>query len=203
MIVKSNSALLIVDVQIDFCPGGAVPVAEGDTIIPKLNTYIKLFTRHHLPVFASRDWHVKTTTHFKQFGGEWPEHCVQNTPGARFHPALRLPEDAIIISKGIHPDEDSYSAFQAVDTQGNDFKALLKKCGVASLFVGGLATDYCVKWSVVDALKYGYRVTLLIDALRGVNRNPQDAERALAEMVALGASKTTFEKLYKKISESD
>jgi nicotinamidase/pyrazinamidase len=198
--MKSKNALLIVDVQLDFCPGGALPIPEGDKLIPILNKYIKFFSRQKLPIFASRDWHSKHTKHFKQFGGNWPEHCVQNTQGAQFHPVLRLPKDTIILSKGMDPDEDSYSAFQAVDSQRNEFSTLLQKLGVTSLFIGGLATDYCVKWSVLDALKFGYKVTILRDAVKGVNIKPNDSEVSIEEMLNLGAQKTTFEKLYKTMS---
>ena len=201
--MKRKSALLIVDVQLDFFPGGALPVPGSDKIISILNKYVKLFSRQKLPIFASRDWHSKQTKHFKQFGGTWPEHCVQNTQGAQFHPVLKLPEETIILSKGMAPDEDNYSAFQSFDSQHTEFNRLLKKFGTTSLFVGGLATDYCVKWTVADALKFGYKVTLLLDAIKGVNINPKDSEVALYEMINLGAQKITFEKLYKKMVEDE
>lgn len=193
--MKKNSALLIVDVQNDFCPDGALAVPEGDSIIPALNTYIKLFSSGKLPVFASRDWHPKKTCHFKECGGPWPAHCVQDSHGARFHPVLRLPEGAIILSKGMDPEADNYSAFQAVDAKGNAFAGLLKKFSIKELFVGGLATDYCVRWTVLDALKFGLRVTLLMDAIKGVNVREKDSEAAVEEMVSLGAKKITIEKL--------
>ncbi len=196
-----KSALLIVDVQIDFCPGGALAVPEGDRIIAILNKYIKVFSEKKLPIFASRDWHPPETTHFKKFGGQWPQHCIQDTPGAAFHPVLRLPEDAIILSKGVEPDKDGYSAFQAIDNKGEEFAGLLKKNSVKELFIGGLATDYCVRWTVVDALKYGLRITVLEDAIKGVNLKPHDSEDALKEMFAMGAGKITFEKLLRMLSE--
>jgi len=191
--MKLKKALLIVDVQNDFCPGGALAVRKGDRIVPVLNKYIKVFSREKLPIFASRDWHPKETKHFKQFGGLWPKHCIQNTKGARFHPELKLPEETIILSKGMDPDKDSYSAFQAIDSNGTDFLQLLKALGINELFVGGLATDYCVKSSVLDALKSGLKVNLLIDAIEGVNIRPKDSEDAIEEMVIRGAKKTTFE----------
>ena len=197
-----KSALLIVDVQLDFCPGGALPVFEGDTIIPVLNNYINLFSGHNLPVFASRDWHARQTTHFKEFGGTWPQHCVRDTKGAQFHPVLILPKGSIILSKGMSFDGDGYSAFQAVDDQETEFDALLRKQGITSLFIGGLATDYCVKWTVLDALQFGYKATLLVDAIKGVNIKPSDSDVALDEMIRLGARKTTFEKLYKAMAEA-
>ena len=193
--MKKKSTLLIVDVQNDFCPNGSLAVPEGDSIIPVLNKYIKIFSAGKLPIFASRDWHPKKTSHFKDFGGPWPEHCVQDSHGARFHPMLRLPENAIILSKGMDPETDCYSAFQAVDTKGNDFAQLLKTFSIKELFVGGLATDYCVRWTVLDALKFGLRVFLLMDAIKGVNLREKDSESAVEEMVSLGAKKITIEKL--------
>jgi len=193
--MKQEKALLIVDVQNDFCPGGALAVREGDRIISVLNKYIKIFLRKKLPIFVSRDWHPKESKHFKQFGGPWPKHCIQNTRGARFHPDLELPKGIIILSKGMDPDKDSYSAFQAVDSNGTEFFKLLKTLGVNELFVGGLATDYCVKSSVLDALKFGLKVKLLTDAMKGVNIKPKDSENAIIEMASRGAEKTTLEKL--------
>lgn len=202
MIMHCKSALLAVDVQLDFCPGGALPVPDGDSIIPVLNEYIKLFSRHRLPVFASRDWHERQTRHFKAFGGTWPEHCVQGRKGAQFHPVLKLPAGSIILSKGMISDEHSYSAFQAVDDHKTGFNDLLRQLGVTSIFVGGLATDYCVKWTVLDALKFGYKATLLVDAIKGVNIKPGDSEGAIKEMVRQGARKTTLEKLYRAMADS-
>ncbi len=193
--MEYKRALLIVDVQNDFCPGGALAVPEGDKIIPILNKYIETFLKNKLPIFASRDWHPRQTKHFKQFGGLWPEHCVQNTRGAEFHPELKLTKEAIILSKGMDPREDSYSAFQATDSNGIDFLNLLRSLGIKELFVGGLATDFCVKWTVLDALKSGLEVKLLTDVIRGVNLKPKDSEVAIAEMVSHGARKINFEEL--------
>ena len=193
--MEEKKALLIVDVQNDFCPGGALAVPEGDKIVPILNKYMMIFSRKKWSIFASRDWHPRKSKHFKKFGGPWPEHCIQNTRGARLHPDLRLPKETIVLSKGMDPDKDSYSAFQAVDVKGTEFFELLKSSGINELFVGGLATDYCVKSSVLDALKYGFKVKLLIDAIRGVNIKPEDSEQAIEKMVRGGAEKMTFEEL--------
>ena len=193
--MESKKALLIVDVQNDFCPGGALAVPEGDKIVPILNRYMMIFSRKKWPIFASRDWHPRESKHFKQFGGPWPEHCIQNTRGARLHPGLRLPEETIVISKGMDPDKDSYSAFQAVDSKGTEFLELLKMSGIKELYVGGLATDYCVKSSVLDALKFGFKVKLLIDAIKGVNIKPEDSEEAIQEMIRGGAEKMTLKEL--------
>ncbi|MFB0527765.1 MAG: bifunctional nicotinamidase/pyrazinamidase [bacterium] len=195
--MESRKALLIVDVQNDFCPGGALAVPEGDKIVPSLNKYMMIFSRKKWPIFASRDWHPKETKHFKKFGGPWPGHCIQNTRGARLHPNLRLPKETIILSKGMDPDKDSYSAFQAVDSKRTEFFELLKMSGIKELYVGGLATDYCVKSSALDALKSGFKVKLLMDAIRGVNMKPKDSEEAIEEMVSRGAEKMTLEMLSK------
>ncbi|MDH5174327.1 MAG: bifunctional nicotinamidase/pyrazinamidase [Elusimicrobiota bacterium] len=194
--MEEKKALLIVDVQNDFCPGGALAVSQGDKIVPILNKYMMIFSRKKWPIFASRDWHPRKSKHFKKFGGPWPEHCIQNTRGARLHPGLRLPEETIVISKGMDPDKDSYSAFQAVDSKGTEFLELLKMSGIKELYVGGLATDYCVKSSVLDALKFGFKVKLLIDAIKGVNIKPEDSEEAIQEMIRGGAEKMTLKELW-------
>lgn len=191
--MKLKKALLIVDVQRDFCPGGALAVPQGNKIIPCLNKYIKIFSKNKLPVFASRDWHPKKTRHFKKFGGLWPVHCVQNTKGAKFQPKLKLPKEAITISKGMDSEKDSYSAFQAQDSNGTGFLTLLKYLGVQELYIGGLATDYCVRASCIDALNNGFKVGLLVDAIKGVNLKPRDSEEAIMEIVRQGAKKVTLE----------
>lgn len=184
--MKPGQALLIVDVQNDFCPGGALAVDGGDQIVPILNTYIETFSKRKLLVVASRDWHPRKTTHFKEFGGPWPAHCVQNTSGASFHPGLKLPPQVLVVSKGMDPAKDSYSAFQASDAQGKGLLDILREKNVEELFVGGLATDYCVKASVLDALKH-FKVNLLMDAVKGVDVHPGDSEKAFEEMTAKGA----------------
>ncbi len=195
-----KKALLIVDVQNDFCPGGTLAVPEGDKIVPILNKYIKIFSKNKLPIFSSRDWHPKETKHFKDFGGLWPEHCIQNSKGASFHHDLKLPKETVILSKGMDPEEDSYSAFQAVDNHGTKFLNLLKILGITELFIGGLATDYCVKYSVLDALKLGFKVQLLMDAIQGVNIKPTDSRYAIEEMLIRKAKKITFAQLSKLLS---
>ncbi len=192
--MKLKEALLIVDVQNDFCPGGALAVPEGDKVASILNKYIRIFAKKNLPIIASRDWHPSKTKHFKPFGGLWPKHCRQRTSGAQFHPKLKLPKDTTIISKGMDPEEDSYSAFQAVDAAGRELFTLLKKLSVKKIFIGGLATDYCVKFSVLDALKKGFKVYILTDAMKGVNLKPNDAAEAIGEMISRGAKGVTFEK---------
>ncbi|MBI5023472.1 MAG: bifunctional nicotinamidase/pyrazinamidase [Candidatus Omnitrophica bacterium] len=193
-------ALLVVDVQNDFCPGGALAVMQGDRVVPVLNRYIEIFSKDKNPVIASRDWHPARTKHFKDFGGPWPVHCAQNTPGAAFHPALKLPPRTIIVSKGMDPEKDSYSAFQAIDERGRPLLGILKDLDVKELWIGGLATDYCVKASVLDALK-NFKVRLLMDAIKGVNIHPDDAKTAVEEMLKAGARKMTLEQRFKDKQE--
>jgi nicotinamidase/pyrazinamidase len=190
--MKSKKALLIVDVQNDFCPGGALGVPEGDKIVPAINKYAKIFAKKKLLVFATRDWHPIKTKHFRDFGGVWPVHCVQNTKGAAFHPKLKLPKDVILLYKGIDPQKDGYSAFEAEDTSGMNFSKLLKLLGVKELYIAGLATDYCVKFTAREALKEGFKVKILLDAIKGVNLKPGDSREAIKEMVKQGAKKVTL-----------
>ncbi|MCP4716361.1 MAG: isochorismatase family protein [Deltaproteobacteria bacterium] len=192
-------ALLIIDLQVDFCPGGSLAVTDGDLIVPVINNYIELFRHKALPVLVTRDWHPENSMHFQQHGGQWPRHCRQNTPGAEFHPALRLPEAAFVFSKGLKENEEGYSAFDAVDDRGNAFQSVLKSSHIKTLFIGGLATDYCVKVSALDALKYGYHVVLLADAVKGVNVRRGDAEKALSAIIAGGAETAGTEKLVRML----
>jgi nicotinamidase/pyrazinamidase len=191
----SRAALLVVDVQRDFCPGGALAVPNGNLVVPVLNRYLQLFARRGCPIFASRDWHPRDSTHFREFGGGWPAHCVQESEGAKFHPELLLPEETIVVSKGITRWDQGYSALQGLTTDGTTCCELLRQQEVKRLFVGGLATDYCVKASVLDALKKGFRATILSDAIHGVDLKLGDAERAIAEMVEAGAELATLESI--------
>jgi len=185
------AALLIVDVQRDFCPGGALAVPHGDTVVPVLNRCIAAAVRERMPVYASRDWHPSMSRHFKAHGGAWPPHCVQETEGARFHPALQLPADAIVITKGDTIDAEGYSALEGRTPEGRLFADDLRARGIAHLYVGGLATDYCVRASVVAARDAGFEVSVLTDAVAAIDLKPGDADRALAEMHDAGATVTT------------
>ena len=187
-----DSALLIVDVQNDFCLGGSLEVPDGDAVVPVLNRYIELFRAENRPVLASRDWHPAQTRHFKAFGGIWPPHCVQGTAGADFHPDLHLPPDTVILSKGMDPESDAYSAFQAATPNGALLADFLGAADIAHLYVGGLATDYCVKASVLEAIRCGFAVCLLTDAVRGVELAAGDSARAMEEMLAAGATPATL-----------
>ncbi|HET8610076.1 MAG TPA: isochorismatase family protein [Burkholderiales bacterium] len=175
-----GDALLLVDVQNDFLPGGALGVPDGDAVIAPLNGYLQAAARRQLLIFASRDWHPRNHCSFKPQGGPWPEHCVAETPGAQFSPALALPGNAITISKATRPERDAYSAFD-----GTWLQALLTQSNVDRVLIGGLATDYCVLNSVRDALAAGFRVVLLTDAIRAIDT--ADGARAEAQMIRLGA----------------
>jgi nicotinamidase/pyrazinamidase len=177
-----SSALLIVDVQNDFCSGGALAVPGSEGVVAALNRYIADAIGRGIPVYASRDWHLPDTSHFQPFGGVWPVHCVQNSPGARFHPDLRLPGGAIVISKGDDPAQHGYSALEGRTADGVPLLDDLRRRGITHLYVGGLATDYCVKHSAIDAAAAGLRVTVLEDAIAGVDVQPGDSARAIAAM---------------------
>ena len=185
--MQATDALIIVDVQNDFCPGGSLPVENGDAVVPVLNRYIEQFKAAGLPIIATRDWHPPKTTHFSTYGGPWPPHCIQGTAGACFHAELALPANVTIISKGAAAEADDYSGFQAVSSEGVRLADLLRGLGVERLFVGGLATDYCVKHTVLDGLSEGFKVILLEDAIRGVNLKPDDSQQAVEAMVRAGA----------------
>jgi nicotinamidase/pyrazinamidase len=190
-VVSKGAALLLVDVQNDFCPGGALAVPEGDRVIPVLNRAIEQFAAGGHPVYASRDWHPADTNHFREFGGPWPPHCVAASPGARFHPQLRLPADVIVISKGQDRNDDGYSAFEGTTDRGRSLVEDLQARGISDLYVGGLATDYCVRATVLDARKAGFPVTVLTDGIAGIAR--ENTARALDEMRAAGASLASSE----------
>ncbi len=178
--LRKGDCLIIVDMQNDFMPWGSLPVPDADKIIPVLNSYIELFHKKGLPIFASRDWHPPNHCSFKENGGSWPSHCVQNTKGAEFADGLLLPEDTIIISKATDPKKEAYSALQ--DTE---LAELLKQNRIERCFVGGVATEYCVLSTVLDLLSLGYKTYVLRDAIKAVN--PADEEKALEEMKRKGA----------------
>ncbi len=188
-------ALIVVDVQNDFCPGGALAVKDGDKIIPALNTLVDAFTASNLPVCFTRDWHPPDHCSFREKGGPWPSHCVRNSTGAEFHPDLRVPKNALVVSKATERAKEAYSGFQ-----GTDLSSTLKKMGVTELFVGGLATDYCVKNTVGDALREGFLANVLTDCVRGVNLKRTDSTNALKWMKARGAKERVSESVLKLIN---
>jgi nicotinamidase/pyrazinamidase len=193
--MEKTAALLIVDVQNDFCPGGALQITDGDQVVEPINRAAQLFAAAGLPVLASRDWHPPDTRHFREFGGVWPVHCVQGTPGAAFHPDLRLPEGTIVLSKGINPELDGYSAFEGITADGRMLADLLRELQVRKLYISGLATDYCVLCTAREALRSGLEVTVLTDAVAGVDIIPGASADAIEEMEKAGAQLATVEGL--------
>lgn len=187
---QAGDALLIVDVQNDFLPGGGLAVPRGDEVVAVLNRYLRAFQKQGLPVYATRDWHPERHCSFSAQGGPWPPHCVADTAGAGFAAALQLPLSAVVISKASTIETDAYSGFQ-----GTDLDSRLRAAGISRLFIGGLATDYCVLNTVRDALRLGYQVFLLADAIRAVEVQPGDGLRAEEEMTGLGAHKISAESI--------
>jgi nicotinamidase/pyrazinamidase len=169
--------LLIVDVQNDFCPGGALATADGDKVVPVINRIANKFGL----VVASKDWHPQKSVHFKK----WPLHCIQDTPGAEFHPGLKRDQIAQVFLKGTKDKDDGYSAFEATNLALDTY---LKSKGVTDLFLAGLATDYCVKASALDAAKLGFKTFVVTDAIAAVNVKPGDGEEALRIMAAGGVT---------------
>jgi len=179
---EKKRALIVVDVQNDFCPGGSLAVSHGEEVIPPLNKLIREFLDRGEPVYKTRDWHPPQTNHFAAYGGVWPFHCVQNTSGAEFHRDLFDDPRITVISKGIDDTADGYSGFD-----GTNLGALLRAEGVAEIWVGGLATDYCVMQTVVDGVRQGFKVKALADAMRAVNVHPDDGVKAVQAMRDVGA----------------
>ena len=204
--MKKNRALIVIDVQNDFLPGGALPVPKGDEVIPVINRLLKLPFEH---VIATRDFHPQNHASFAStwgkkagerilIGGEeqilWPDHCVQGTKGAEFPLELdRTRFEKVVYNKGTNKDVDSYSAF-AKDTGLANF---LRKEGASELYFVGLATDYCVLYSILDALKEGFTCFIVLDGCRGVDLISHDVDRALEQMQAKGAKLVTEEEVTK------
>ncbi len=180
--IGKHDALIVVDVQNDFLPGGALAVNEGDAVVPIINECIRHFTAKELPIFATGDWHPADHCSFVENGGQWPKHCVADSPGAQFAENLELPDDVSIVHKGSDSDKEAYSGFQ-----GTDLAKQLHAHGVKRVFVGGLATDYCVLNTVIDALAKGFNVVLLTHAIRAVDLSSGDGDRAIESMRERGA----------------
>lgn len=185
--LQPGDGLLVTDIQNDFLPGGSLAVAGGDEVVPVLNRYIDAFVAHGLPVYATRDWHPPQHCSFHTQGGPWPVHCVAGTHGAAFATALALPPDTPVISKATSQEQEAYSSFQ-----GTDLDSRLRDANVHRLFIGGLATDYCVLNTVRDARRLGYEVFVMTDAIRAVEVQPGDGQRAVEEMRDLGAGCLTL-----------
>jgi nicotinamidase/pyrazinamidase len=186
--LKPGDALVAVDVQNDFFSGGSLTVPNAEEILPVMNRYIEIFQSKGLSVYATRDWHPEGHCSFTALGGPWPVHCVAGSKGAQFHPNLHFPDSTVVISTATEPDKEAYSGFE-----GTDMNERLKAEGIRRLLIGGLATDYCVFNTVKDALKYGYEVFLLTDAIRAVNVSPEDGQNAIDEMTRMGAVPIVFD----------
>jgi nicotinamidase/pyrazinamidase len=171
-LLASGDALIVVDVQNDFCPGGALPIEDGDKVVPVLNRWIAAAVARQVPVYASRDWHPVGHMSFKERGGPWPPHCIQDSDGARLRADLELPASAVMVTKGVRFDHDQNSAF---DQTG--LAAQLRADGVKRLWVGGLAEDVCVLATVLDGRKEGFEVALIADGTRPVTADGGDKAR--------------------------
>lgn len=182
IVLGQGDALLIVDLQVDFLPGGSLGVPHGDAVIAPINRLIALYRERGLPIYASRDWHPSSHCSFAAQGGPWPPHCVAGTDGADFSPALQLPGDAIIISKADSAEVDAYSAFN-----GTGLAPALRARGIRRLAVCGLATDYCVLNTVLDGLKEEIEMLIVAEAARAVDVAPGDGDRAMTRMLVAGA----------------
>lgn len=178
-----DSALIIVDLQNDFCPRGALAVSEGDQVVDVVNRLMPLFSL----VVATQDWHPRNHCSFEEQGGLWPAHCVQGARGAELHPSLDLKGIHINILKAADPGKDAYSGFEGKDESGRSLDEILKRRGVRRVYIVGLATDYCVRATALDALENGYEVSAVTDAMRAVDVHPGDGDGALREMAARGA----------------
>jgi nicotinamidase/pyrazinamidase len=195
-VIEIGDILLITDVQKDFLPGGALPVDDSSEIIPVLNEYIRNFYAAKAHVLALRDWHPTDHVSFNTQGGPWPPHCIKETNGAKFSSDLKLPEHTLIISKATEPTHESYSAFDSTILANE-----LKRLGVKRLFIGGLATDYCVVNTVLDARKLGIETVVLMDATLGINVNPGDVDSAIETMVTNGALQATVDDFLEAVDE--
>ncbi len=180
--LQHDDALLIIDLQNDFLSGGALAVPRGDEVIPVLNQYIRLFQKLRLPIFMTRDWHPPDHQSFKPQGGPWPRHCIADSTGAAFSESLLYPAETQVFSTGTEFDSPGYSGFENAD-----FKNRLVEMRIRRLFIGGLATDYCVLSTVLDALKFNYSAFLLLDAVRAVNVRPDDGIKSEQKMISRGA----------------
>jgi nicotinamidase/pyrazinamidase len=178
--LKEGDGLLVIDVQNDFCPGGALPVEEGDEVVDVINPWIAAAREKGIPVYLSRDWHPVGHPSFQKSDGPWPGHCIQDSSGAEFHPSLLIPEKAVVVTKGVRFDQDQLSAF---DQTGLATK--LRADGVKRLWVAGLALDVCVLETVLDARREGFDVYVLLQGCRPVSS--EGGAEARAKMCQSGA----------------
>lgn len=190
MDIAHSDALIVVDVQNDFLPGGALPVAQGDNIFEPINRIMPRFRY----VVATRDWHPIEHPHFRPHGGVWPYHCIKETPGAQFSPKLQIEHVDDVVSKGVEPTSDGYSGFDSTD-----LRERLRARGIGRVFVCGLATDYCVKATALEAVARGFDTVVLTDAIAAVNVRPADEDDALREMSSHGIHFATTEQLFSPV----
>ena len=188
-----RKALVVVDVQNDFCERGALMVPGADAVLPAVNEYIRYFVARDLAVILSRDWHPADSRHFQEFGGKWPVHCVRGSWGAEFHPRLLIPASAVVVSKGMRRTSHGYSVFDGFDSTGHSFAEIIEEYRVNELWLAGLATDYCIRSSALDARERGLRVRLLLDAMRGVSS--RSTACAIEQMRAAGIELQAIEQL--------
>jgi len=180
-----GDAFLAVDLQYDFFPGGSLGVPEGDQIIPVINQYIADAKKANVPIFASRDWHPKNHISFKEQGGPWPPHCVQNTQGAKFHHDIQLPDDIIVVNKAFDEKAEAYSALEGkTDKDNRPLADVLRENNIKRIWIGGLALDYCVFASAMDAVKAGFDVHVLLPGTRAIDTQHQD--EVLEELTEAG-----------------
>lgn len=188
--IHKDDALLVADIQNDFLPGGALGVPGGDKVLPAIHRYLETFQAKGNLIVLTKDWHPAKHCSFTAQGGIWPDHCVAGTKGADHPPGFDPPKSAVTVHKATEVDKEAYSAFQ-----GTSLDERLKQAGIRRLFVGGLATDYCVLNTVRDALSHGYRVCLLLDGICAVNLQPEDGPRAVEEMIEKGAVPVTLDEV--------
>lgn len=185
--VASGDVLIITDMQNCFLPGGSLPVTQGDSIIGPLNNVIDVFARAGLPAVFTRDWHPPEHCSFKVRGGPWPTHCVQGTDDAVFSPRLQMPPRPLVISKAVERDKEQYSAYYGRDEAGTTMADILRAMKPNRIFIGGVATEYCVFNTVLDMLKDGYDVYVFVDGVKPVEVKPDDGQAALETMEKRGA----------------
>lgn len=191
--MDKNTAILIVNVQNDFFPGGALQIPAGDRVLEPINRLAANFRSSGIPILASRYWHSPDSRFFRDYGGIWPVHCVRGTSGAEFHEQLKLPERTVVLSKGIDTEFDGYSAYEGITNDGRSMAQLLNELEIQKIIVCGLATDYCVMKTVLEAVQNCYRVTVMTDAVAGLNIEPGESSRALIKMELAGAQLDTVD----------
>jgi len=199
---SNKKALIIIDVQRDFCPGGPVAVKDGDSMVPMINRYIEGFSKGGGFIYATRKLYSESRKNFQALGSEAPPHCIKGSPGAELHRGLKLTEDTILITRGLDSDGVCLSAFAGVDEEGRTLRDSLLANGVSHIYLAGIATEYSVKATALDARGFGFFVTILLDGVRAVNKKIGDSEVAIGEMRKAGADTRDFSCLVLLMSRS-